>query len=303
MRLELTILGTASQSPTRDRAQGGYLLQWADERILFDPGEGCQRQLLFAGTSAAQVDRVCITHFHGDHCLGLPGFLQSRALATERRVTIHYPRSGQAYVDHMLAGSAIDFDLRADLMALEPGERLVTPNFDIVAAALQHPVPTIGFRLEGRPARHLIADRLDEEGISGALVADLIDEGVVESPDGDLVELAEVSEVLVGPTMAFVMDTSICEGARELAREVDLLVCESTFLETDADLAEDRGHLTALQAARLAAESDAGLLVLSHFSNRYPDLAAFESEARSIHSNCVAAADLSCIAIAAAPRP
>ena len=83
MRLELTVLGSASQAPTRERGQGGYVLRWDDEWILFDPGEGCQRQLLHAHLSAAHITRVCITHFHGDHCLGLPGFLQSRALTTD----------------------------------------------------------------------------------------------------------------------------------------------------------------------------------------------------------------------------
>ena len=73
---ELVVLGTASQAPTRSRNHNGYFLRWDSDGLLFDPGEGTQRQMLFAGVTASQVTRICITHFHGDHCLGLPGVLQ-----------------------------------------------------------------------------------------------------------------------------------------------------------------------------------------------------------------------------------
>jgi ribonuclease BN (tRNA processing enzyme) len=77
---ELVVLGTASQAPTRSRNHNGYFLRWDDEGLLFDPGEGTQRQMLFAGVTASQITRICITHFHGDHCLGLPGVLQRMSL-------------------------------------------------------------------------------------------------------------------------------------------------------------------------------------------------------------------------------
>src|SRR5919198_3236532 len=92
---ELGVLGTASQAPTRERNHNGYLLRWADEGFLFDPGEGAQRQLLLAGVPASAITRVCITHFHGDHCLGLPGVLQRLSLdRVPRPVEVRFPASG-----------------------------------------------------------------------------------------------------------------------------------------------------------------------------------------------------------------
>ena len=92
---ELGVLGTASQAPTRARNHNGYFLRWDDEGLLFDPGEGTQRQMLFAGVTAHQVTRVCVTHFHGDHCLGLPGVLQRMALdRVTGTVEVAYPASG-----------------------------------------------------------------------------------------------------------------------------------------------------------------------------------------------------------------
>ena len=99
---ELVVLGTASQVPTRHRNHNGYLLLWDGVGILFDPGEGTQRQMVRAGVSASQIHHVCITHFHGDHCLGLAGIIQRISLdGVPHEVSIHYPGSGQAYFDRL----------------------------------------------------------------------------------------------------------------------------------------------------------------------------------------------------------
>ena len=93
---ELVVLGTASQAPTRSRNHNGYFLRWDDEGLLFDPGEGTQRQMLFAGVTASQITRICVTHFHGDHCLGLPGVLQRISLdQVPHAVEVCYPAESQ----------------------------------------------------------------------------------------------------------------------------------------------------------------------------------------------------------------
>ena len=291
MRFGLTILGTASQSPTRERSQGGYVLQWEDERVLFDPGEGCQRQLRLAGISAAQITRVCITHFHGDHCLGLPGFVQSRALTTDRPLVLHYHAPEVGFVEHLLAGTAIDFDLHLDHMPMVDGDVLTTPNFALAARDLVHPSPAIGYRLEGPGRVHVDPDRAHAAGLEGEQIGDLAEHGAVEQAGGT-VRLAEVGDYRRGPIAAFVMDTAMCEGAAALAHDADLLICEATFLEAESQLAADHGHLTAAQAGALAADAGAGLLVLSHFSQRYHDTAPFETEAAAAFPHVIVAQDL-----------
>jgi ribonuclease Z len=300
MRFELTSLGTASQSPTRTRGQGGHVLRWEDELVLFDPGEGCQRQLLLAGLSAPLVTRICITHFHGDHCLGLPGLLQSRALATDTTVPLYYPASGQRYLDALLTSSIIDFDLGVELVPLEAGQVVETPRFDLSCAALSHPVPVLGYRLEGPLARHLRPDALAALGVEGAHIGELERDGSVRVGDRS-VTLDEVSYEARGPVTAFVMDTAPCAGARSLGAGADLLVTEATFLHTEAELAANRGHMTARQAGSLAAESGVGTLVLTHFSNRYGDVEELEREARVAFARTVAARDLSTVAVHTGP--
>ena len=106
---ELVVLGTASQAPTRHRNHNGYLLRWDGDGILFDPGEGTQRQLLVAGVSPWTFGRICITHLHGDHCLGLPGVVQRLSLdRVTHPVEVLYPSSGQVYIDRLLHASVFD---------------------------------------------------------------------------------------------------------------------------------------------------------------------------------------------------
>src|SRR4051794_17359814 len=104
---ELVVLGTASQTPTRERAQHGALLRWDDEAILFDPGEGTQRQLTLAEIPAGAITRICITHAHGDHCLGLPGVLSRMALdGVSRGVDLYFPAAAGVYMERLQHAAA-----------------------------------------------------------------------------------------------------------------------------------------------------------------------------------------------------
>jgi ribonuclease Z len=110
---ELVVLGTASQVPTRERNQNGYLLLWDGEGLLFDPGEGTQRQMIHAGVAASRITRICLTHVHGDHCYGVPGVLSRMALdGVEHPVHLHYPASGEPVVRALVSLASGRLDLR-----------------------------------------------------------------------------------------------------------------------------------------------------------------------------------------------
>ena len=267
---ELVVLGTASQAPTRARNHNGYLLRWDGEGLLFDPGEGTQRQMLFAGVTASQITRICLTHFHGDHCLGLPGVLQRMALdEVTRPVDVCYP-AASAEVFQRLRHAALFRDvLNIREQPLDRGGVIAAGGpFSLEAMPLEHSVPAFGYRLAEPDGRRMLPDRLAALGISGPDVGRLQQDGRLRA-GGREVTLAEVSEPRAGQRFAFIMDTRLCDAAFALADRADMLVCEATFAEADAGLARDYGHLTAGQAGRIAAESGARLLVLTHFSQRY----------------------------------
>ncbi len=295
---ELVVLGTASQAPTRFRNHNGYLLRWDGEGILFDPGEGTQRQMVLAGVAASAVTRICITHFHGDHCLGLPGVLARRVLdQLSRPVDVYFPTAGAPYLDRLCHASVAE--LRAEVRphpVSGPGAVADAPPFRLVAGVLDHRTDTVGFRVEEPDGVRLLADRLDALGVAGPAVGRLLADGAV-TVGGRRVLLEEVSAPRPGQSMAFVMDTRWCEAALELADGVDLLVCESTFLADEADLAEVSGHLTAVQAARLAVEAGARRLLLTHFSQRHADDDAYLREAVPIFAATSAAHDLDVVPV------
>jgi len=303
---ELVVLGTASQAPTRHRNHNGYLLRWDAEGVLFDPGEGTQRQLLLAGVASSAITRICVTHFHGDHCLGLPGVLQRLSLdQVAHPVGVWYPAGGQEFFDRLrrcaLYNDTVDVrphpvpggSLRQGREVKPP--RVVDPGpepFALLAAGLDHRTETLGWRIEEPDGRRMLPERLDAAGIAGPDVGRLQREGSLVTADGRQVTLEAMSEPRPGQVFAFVMDTRRCDAAVALADGADLVACESTFLERDADLAAAYGHLTAAQAARVAADAGARQLVLTHFSQRYPDDAEFAAEAGEIFPDVVVARDL-----------
>jgi ribonuclease Z len=287
---ELVVLGTASQAPTRHRNHNGYFLRWDDHGFVFDPGEGSQRQMLLAGVSASAITRLCLTHFHGDHCLGVPGIVQRLSLdQVAHPVHAHYPASGAVYFARLRY--ATSYREAADLREhpIDADGVIAVDSFGTLETRrLEHSVEAFGYRLVEPDGVRMLPERLAAAGISGPAVGELQRAGRL----GD-VRLSDVSAPRRGQRFAFVMDTRLCEGVYALADGVDMLVIESTFLDEDVALAHDFGHLTVGQAASVAAECGVRTLVLTHFSQRYTEPERFADQARAVFDGeVVVAADL-----------
>ncbi|MEL3950813.1 MULTISPECIES: ribonuclease Z [Streptomyces] len=275
---ELVVLGTASQVPTRHRNHNGYVLLWDGQGIMFDPGEGTQRQMLRAGVAAHDLHRICVTHFHGDHSLGLSGVIQRINLdRVPHPVTAHYPASGQHFFDRLRYATAYRETVSlTEAPAAADGPLATTPSYTLDAIRLSHPVESFGYRVTEPDGRRMLPRLLAEHGVKGPDIGRIQKEGRLGG-----VTLDEVSEVRRGQRFAFVMDTRLCDGVHALAEGCDMLVIESTFLDEDERLATDHGHLTAGQAARVAIDAGVRHLVLTHFSQRYPDPDVYEQQARA----------------------
>jgi ribonuclease Z len=296
---ELIVLGTASQVPTRHRNHNGYLLLWDGEGFLFDPGEGTQRQLLLAGVAVSSVTRLCLTHFHGDHCLGVPGVVQRFSVdAVPHPLLAYFPASGSEYFAHLRHASIFHdrTDLREVPVAAD-GPIAHGPFGVLVAARLDHSVDAIGYRLVEPDRQRFVPELLAHYGITGPAVGELQRSGSIRVGNR-IVALSEVSAPRRGQRFAFVMDTRLCDGVYALADGVDLLVIEATFLTRDAELATRYGHLTAAQAGRVAQECGVRRLVLTHFSQRYTDLIGHRDEAAAVFSgDLIVAEDLARIPV------
>jgi ribonuclease Z len=289
---ELVVLGTASQAPTRRRNHNGYLLRWDGEGILFDPGEGTQRQLLFAGVAAGTITRICLSHFHGDHCLGLPGVVQRLSLdQVDHPVPVHYPASGKEFFQRLRYATPFRDRVDTPSHPVDGNGPVATGKFGtLFAYRLDHTIDSVGYRLVEPDGQRMLPDRLAVLGIAGPDVGRLQREGSL-TVNGRRVTVTEVSEVRPGQRFAFVMDTRLCDGVYALADGADLLVIEATFLNADAELADQYGHLTAAQAAAVAAECGVRTLVLTHFSQRYQDPEAVRVEAAAHFAGTVVVAE------------
>ncbi|WP_433172154.1 ribonuclease Z [Actinoallomurus sp. CA-150999] len=282
---DLVILGTASAVPTRARNHNGYLLRWDGHGIMFDPGEGTQRQMLNAGVSAHDIRWICLTHFHGDHCLGVPGVIQRIARdGVQHPVRAVFPASGDVYwrrLRHAAVFADTDVVTEQPIAGDEASIDTADAPFALTARRLSHPVESYGYRLVEPDGFTMLPEKLTEYRLGGPLVGELQRVGRVTAPDGRTVTRAECSVPRPGQKAAFIMDTRICDAIMRLADGVDLLVIESTFLGADARLAAEYGHLTAAQAGEIAAKCGVRRLVLTHFSERYPaeDQLRFADEA------------------------
>jgi ribonuclease Z len=299
---ELIALGTSSQVPTRERSQNAYYVRWNDEGFLFDPGENAQRQLTMAGISAGSIHCIFISHFHGDHCLGLAGIVQRLSADHCRHpVHIYYPESGQCYLERLCQAAIfkgetnlIFHPVRMEIAGLIEIRR--TQNYAVKAHALQHSVPVLGYRIEEKDGVRFLPDKLAEVDVHGAMVGVLRRQGFL-SAGGRTIRLEEVSIPCPGRIFAYIMDTRPCNGILALAQSADLILMEATYTSEHRELASLYAHSTAEDAAEVALKAEAHNLALGHFSQRYSDLTRHFEEASNIFPNVTVLKDMDHVAI------
>lgn len=290
---DLVILGCSSQQPTRYRNHGAYLFRWNDEGLLFDPGEGTQRQFIYANVAPTVITRILISHFHGDHCLGLGSILMRLNLdKVTHPIHCYYPASGKKYFDRLRYGTiyhetihVVEHPVSHEGLVHDDGK------FRIEAAFVEHGIDNIAWRVTEPDTRKFEQNKLDEYHIRGTMVRELQEKGELIIQDRQ-VRLEDVSYIRKGDSIAVVIDTRYCQNAIDIARGAKMLLCESTYLEEHAELASLHFHLTAKEAATIAKNADAKQLILTHFSARYQSLAGFEVEARAVFPNTFVAEDL-----------
>src|SRR6185437_12058827 len=273
----LTFLGTSASVPSAERNHPGLLVVAGSPRLLVDCGEGTQRQLLRSGAGFRRLDRLLLTHGHFDHVLGIPGLFSTlRLRQSAEEMTIHGSPGTLDVVVRMLAGLWGEgrAPIPLQLVPLTAGPVFDADEFTIGCFPVRHrDTDSFGFSFETQVRRHLRPDRLAALGVPDGPVRKALAEGrPVTLADGRMVDPREV----LGPPegrkrLVIVGDAETIDGLAEHARDADVLVIEATFLGRDAAVAREYGHLTAAEAAALAAMSNVKQLVLTHISGRYAD--------------------------------
>lgn len=278
----LTVLGSSSQFPTTKRNHNGHFLRWDREGLLFDPGEGTQRQFRHFRIAASGISRILISHFHGDHCLGLPGVIQRlNADGVAGPIPIYYPASGQEFLDRLrYASSFYETTQIVECPIDDSGIVFETKDLIVRAFKLDHSIDCYGYRIEEKEQRQFDKDKLDALGLNGPLVGELKRNGHIEI-DETKISIEDVSYVRPGQRFAMVTDTAFCDAAIETAANADVLLAEATYLESEDRKATVK-HMTVYETATIAREANVRNLLLTHFSERYQDLKEFISAATSV---------------------
>jgi len=293
MDLDVLFIGTAGSAPSARRGLPATLVRRGGDRLLFDCGEGTQRQLL-RSIGLVELEEIFITHFHADHVLGLPGMLKTFALRQrERPLTVYGPRRLPALF-RTLAPIIGKLSFELSLVELDPNDELDRDGYRIAAYATDHAAGALGYALVEAPR----PGAFDPERAQDLGVTPGPDFGRLQS--GETVNGVRPDQVMGEPRrgrkLVLAGDTAPCEMTRLVAFDGDLLVHEATFLDEEVERAAETRHSTARQAAELAAAAAVRMLALTHVSPRYGG-ADVRDEAREVFENTVVPRDFDRIEI------
>jgi ribonuclease Z len=293
--LSLTFLGTGASIPTLDRNVAGLAVQREGEMLLFDCGEGNQRQMMRYGVGFT-FKEIFFTHYHADHLLGVTGLLRTMGLQDRNTpVTLYGPKGAQRILNAAITLGIERNKFPVEIVEVKPGDRLAHDEYDIVVFETEHRADTVGYALvEHQRLGRFNPDRARQLGIpEGPLWGQLHKGKMVRLDDGQTIGPAEV----VGPprsgrSLVYTGDTRPHLSVVEAARGADLLVHEATFGGEEQERAQETGHSTAAEAARVALEAGVRRLVLTHISSRYNrDASELLAEAKAVFPETVIARD------------
>jgi ribonuclease Z len=287
MSLCVRFLGTGGAVPSVQRNTSAVLVRREGERLLFDCGEGTQRQMMRFGTGFA-VSHLFVSHLHGDHVLGIPGFLQTTGFNDrDAPIAIHVPNGKRRAMRNLLDGTATRPSFPVRIREVGPGDVAYrAAEFEVRAFATEHRTRSVGYALveDDRKGR-FDRERAEELGVSpGPLFSRLHEGEDVELDDGTVVRSEQVvGDPRPGRRFVYTGDTRPIDAIAEAADGADLLVHDATFTDDDADRAAHTGHSTAREAAEIASEAGAKRLALTHVSSRYAGhVTPLEEEAREV---------------------
>ncbi|WP_026825776.1 ribonuclease Z [Exiguobacterium marinum] len=270
--MKLQFLGTGSGMPSKQRNVSGLAIDLPKVTWLIDCGEGTQHQMLYTKIKPRKVTAVWVTHLHGDHVFGLPGFLSTRsALDGTDAVTVYGPKGLKKWLEatFRITGSHLGYEL--NVVEFTDGDTFEQDGHLVTVRKLEHRFPSYGFRINGpeKPGT-LCVDRVRALGIPSGPIYKTIKEEERFEYEGKWYDSKEyVTEPIPGKVVAILGDTTPCENARILAEGADLLVHEATFMENEQPLARKYGHSTTREATALAKACSVGKLIVTHISARY----------------------------------
>jgi len=293
MKIPIVFLGTSQAIPTARRNHTAVLLSYKEETLLIDCGEGTQRQFRKAKLNPCKISRILITHWHGDHILGLPGLLQTLALNSyNKTLNIYGPRGTKRFVP--LIQSMFVFQDKIKINAEEiNGRFLEAKDFYIEAFPLQHGAPCNAYSFVEKDKIRLDKKKLEKLKLPSSPLIGELQKGKDIKFNKKTIKSKDVTYKEKGKKITIILDTELTDNCYKAAENADLLIAEATYSEQDKELAKENKHLTASQAAEIAKKAKVKKLILTHISQRYQsNEKILLEEARKIFKNTELSEDL-----------
>jgi len=279
--------------PTKDRNHTSILLKFKEENILVDCGEGTQRQLRIANEKPTRITKILITHWHGDHVLGIPGLLQTLAASNyQKNLLIFGPEGTKRFFDNLIKTFIFNNNLNYEIREIiNDGVFYENDDFGIEAYKLEHKIPCLGYRFVEKDKRKINVASIKKYRIPEGPLIGKLQRGESIVYNGKKISSDDVSYIQKGKTVGFITDTNVCENCLNVANSADILISEATFKEDLKEKALEYSHLTVKDAAYIATRANVKKLVLTHFSQRYKGIGELEEEAKKYFKNSVCAYD------------
>ncbi|AJF61438.1 Ribonuclease Z [archaeon GW2011_AR15] len=280
--MEVVFLGTGSMVPTKERNHQSIFISHNGEGLLIDCGEGTQRQLKIADIRPGRISKIFITHWHGDHVLGLPGLLQTLGTSDyDRKLEIYGPEGTKERLEHLFKAFSFNIEFEHSIKEIKNTE-LKFRDFSVISRELEHGMPCLGYRIEEKDKRRIKTNVIKKLGIPDGPLLGKLQENKPVRWKGKIVSPKDTTYVVEGKKIAVVLDTMLCNGVYDLAQDADLLISEASFTSDLENKAEEYKHMTARQAATAASRSGVKELILTHLSQRYKTPENVLEEAKTV---------------------
>jgi len=290
--MQITFLGTSCAKPTKERNHSAIFLSYCSEGILFDCGEGTQRQLVIAGIKPTTIQKVLITHWHGDHMLGLPGLIQTLGISEyNKTLKIYGPIGTKERVKAIFESCEFEQKIEIEIEEVKEGIFYNGKKYSLEAYEINHGVRTLGYRFNEKNKRNINLPIIKKLGIPEGPLLGKLQQGKTIIYNGKKITSKDTTTITKGKHIAYVPDSIPGKNTLKLAQDADLFICDSTYSSKLQSKADKYLHMTAKQAGLIANQANVKQLILTHFSTRYKSTHELEEDARNVFDNVLAAKD------------
>ncbi len=289
--IKMMFLGTSGAAPSKKRGMPAVALMFNGELILFDCGEGTQEKMLNYGLNMARINTIFITHAHGDHVIGIAGIVRTLAIhSRDKPLTIYVPKGQEQIVRNLITFDSAIIKYPINVIGISAGKVFSGKNYTVNAFKLNHSIKTYGYVFKEDDRKRFIKEKCKKLGVKGTMFAELLKKGSIKIGK-KTIGIKQVTYQIAGKKIVYACDTRPLRDTIIAASDADILIHESSYKNSEANLAKERRHSTSTEAAEVAKKAKAKRLILTHISTRYRDTVEMLNEARKVFKNSEIAND------------